>query len=284
MNIFDPIPSVQLFSGLPPFWREEDAAVKPGWDRVEGPIVTRVDVVRPTLSFFPATGARPRPCVVVCPGGGYSALAWNHEGLDVAHWLLSIGISAAVLEYRVPARRDAALADARRAMRLVRAKASEWRVDPGNVGILGFSAGGHLAIRVCCSTEPEAAAPDGADDIDALSARPDFALPIYPAYVDSAPDGGIDPNLKIGKDFPPAFVALSCDDPLASSALAFASALRAAGARFELHVFESGGHGWGVPAPDTVQSKWMALAADWLVRRTRRPRASSSSAQPIGGN
>ena len=266
MNIFDPLPFVPLYPGLPPLWREGDAAVKAGWSRVEGPIVTRIDVSRPTLSFFPATGAGPRPCVVICPGGGYSALAWNHEGLDVAHWLLSIGISAAVLEYRVPARRDAALADARRAMRLVRARAGEWRVDPGRVGILGFSAGGHLAIRVCCSTETEVATPGGADAIDALSARPDFALPIYPAYVDGAPGGGLDPTLRIGRDFPPAFVAVSCDDPYASSSFAFASALRAAGARFEMHVFESGGHGWGVPPRSSVQAKWLSLAADWLER------------------
>lgn len=265
-NIFDPILSVPLFPGLPPCWREEDAAVQARWEKVEGPVVHLTDVVRPTLSFFPGTGAGPRPCVVVCPGGGYRFLAWNHEGLDVAHWLNSLGISAAVLEYRCPDRRDAALADARRAMRMVRARASEWRVDPGKVGILGFSAGAHLAIRVCCSTEPEAPAPGGPDAVDSASARPDFALPIYPAYV-NAPGGGTDPALRIAKDFPPAFVAVSCDDPYAPSALAFASAMRDAGARFEMHVFESGGHGWGVPTFGTVHGKWLSLAAEWLERR-----------------
>lgn len=260
---FDSVPFLPLHPGLPPLWREEDAGVSASWENEGGPVVRRRNVTRPTISFFPGTGAGPRPCVVVCPGGGYNYLAWNHEGLDAAHWLNSLGLSAAVLEYRCPGRRDAALADARRAMRLVRANAAEWNVDPAKVGIMGFSAGGHLAVRVCCSAEPDVPA---ADAVDALCARPDFALPIYPAYVD-APGGGIDPALEIDASMPPVFVAVSCDDPYAPSAFAFASALRAAGARFEMHVFESGGHGWGVPTFGTVHGRWLSLASEWLLRR-----------------
>ena len=139
------------------------------------------DVTVPSLTFCPASGKGPRPAVLVCPGGGYSILAWNHEGTAVAAWLNANGISAFLLKYRCPDRRSAAKADAVRAMRLIRARAAELNVMPDRIGILGFSAGAHLAARVCNLGGTPAY--ESLDAVDAENPRPDFSLLIYPAYL-----------------------------------------------------------------------------------------------------
>lgn len=273
-TIYDPITDIPLWPGEPPLRSAADIAMKYPEQTLENdPAVAKiVNVSEPTLSFYPASARGARPCVLVIPGGGYNILAWTHEGLDVVHWLLSFGFCAALLKYRVPERRDQALADARRAMRTIRARAAEWNVDPGRVGAIGFSAGGHIVARLCCARDPELPA---ADAVDRESAKPDFALPIYPAYVD-APGGGTDPDLRIEKDFPPSFIAVSRDDPFAASAFALALALRAADVPFEMHVFESGGHGWGVPCAGAVQGRWTGLARDWLLRGAGRAAAQGA--------
>lgn len=263
---FDPFPEIPLWDGVPPLARPEDASLVESFgettDRLERHLT---DISRPTLSFFPATVSRPCPCVIVCPGGGYKFLSWNKEGYDVVHGLLAAGISAALLKYRCPDRRDQALADARRAVRLVRARAAEWNVCPDAVGLLGFSAGGSLTIRTCCSTEPDY--PRG-DAIDDLSPRPDFSIPIYPAYIKAeGPEWNVVPGLDPSKS-PPTFMAQCQNDPWWESAYAWAIALRHAGVPFEHHVWPEGGHGWGMRQDiGNPAAGWLGLAVDWM-RRT----------------
>lgn len=140
------------------------------------------DVQQPSITVFPAASTnRPSPAVIICPGGGYGILAISKEGTEVAAWLNRIGITAVLLKYRVPQNREGAFMDAQRAIRLVRQHAKEWNLDPHRVGIIGFSAGGHLVARLSTSYDEGAYAE--VDAADKESARPDFAMPVYPAYL-----------------------------------------------------------------------------------------------------
>jgi acetyl esterase/lipase len=214
-----------------------------------GGVMRLTNVSDPTLTFYPAESVEtPASVVIVCPGGGYSILAFDKEGTDVAEWLNSIGVSAAVLKYRVPRNREGALADAQRAVRLVRANAEQWKVDPKRVGMLGFSAGGHLTAA--CSNS---------DD------RPDFSILVYPAYLFNA--GGIElkDEIKVDGDSPPAFVVQTQDDRKHyRSSLAYAAALDAHGVDVELHLFAKGGHGYGLRPSKHPVSQWPTLCEQWL--------------------
>jgi acetyl esterase/lipase len=236
-----------------------------------------------------ATGA----AIVVCPGGGYGFLATEHEGKDVADWLNSLGIAAAVLKYRLGPRyhHPVMLEDAQRAIRMVRARASEWHVDPGRVGVLGFSAGGHLASTV--ATHFDSGRSDAPDPVDRLSCRPDLAILIYPVIALSTPYGhsGSLKNLlgerpaqelieslsnerQVNSNTPPTFLAHTNEDKgvPAENSLLFAMALRKAGVPVELHLFEKGPHGLGMGTgwasrkipPDVAFQAWTALCATWF--------------------
>jgi len=214
----------------------------------KGNVIRVTNVSQPTLSFFPAVDTgQPNPVVIVCPGGGYGILAINLEGTEVAEWLNSIGVSAAVLKYRVPNNRKGALLDARRAVRLVREKASEWNIDPERIGMIGFSAGGHLAASA--SNLPD---------------RPSFTMLIYPAYL---ADEGVElvDEITVNAQTPPAFIVQTQDDKkYYRSSLAYAIALDHHGVPVELHLFRKGGHGYGLrPSPNPV-SNWPALCQAWL--------------------
>ncbi len=205
-------------------------------------------VGKPTLSFYPAkdSGAL-APVVIVCPGGGYSILAYDKEGTEIAQWLNSIGVSAALLKYRVPGNRVGALQDARRAVRLVREHSKDWNIDPARVGMLGFSAGGHLAAS--CSNSPD---------------RPNFTILVYPAYLFKK--GGLElvDEIKIGKKTPPAFIVQARDDrTYYRSSLAYATALDAHGIPVELHLFAKGGHGFGLRSKHSV-AQWPELCEAWM--------------------
>lgn len=227
-------------------------------------------VTDPTLTLFPVTGPTARPVtVLVCPGGGYNILAWDKEGTEVATWLNSLGISAAVLKYRVP-RRDldvphpAPLQDAQRALRLVRAKAKEWGLPEGKVGMLGFSAGGHLTVMAAThfgeTTYPVQ------DAADAVSCRPDFVLPIYPAYLgDERKAGPLSPLVTVTRQTPPVFVAVTDDDVLRGvNAASFYIELKKAGVPSELHIYTKGGHGYGLRPSANPVSQWPKRAEEWL--------------------
>lgn len=234
--------------------------------------VIRIGFVdKPELIRYPAPAEnRTGTCVIICPGGGYNILAWNKEGTEIAQWLNTLGIEAVVLKYRVP-RRDAKqphpwpLQDLQRSIRLVRHHAAEWKVDPKKIGVMGFSAGGHLAAMASSHADKNAYA--AVDAIDKLDARPDFQALIYPAYLgDMKTDAGkLDPLVKVGKQTPPTFVALTHDDADRSlfAALYYAE-LRRAGVQAELHIFQKGGHGYGMRDTGSPVNGWPSLMADWL--------------------
>jgi len=245
-------------------------------------------VDKPKITLYPAAASANGAAVVVCPGGGYGVVAADHEGRQVAEWLNSFGVSAFVLQYRLGPRyrHPAPLQDAQRAIRLVRAGAKEWGVDPARVGILGFSAGGHLASTA--ATHFDAGQASAADPADTASSRPDFAILVYPviSFLDPVTHSGSrrnllgetpDPKLvellsnerQVSSQTPPCFLFHTADDgavPVENS-LQFFQALKKAGVPAELHVFEHGRHGRrpgaGRPGPVAVAG----LCERWLRAR-----------------
>ena len=238
----------------------------------------------PTITIYRADGGGPAPAIVVCPGGGYGGLA-AHEAEPIAKWLNTLGVTGVVLRYRLGPRyhHPVPLRDAQRAIRTVRARAAEWKVDPKRVGILGFSAGGHLAATA--STQFDAGDSNAADPIDRQSSRPDVSVLVYPVitFTDPHAHAGSRRNLlgenpsrelvdalsaekRVTKDTPPAFIFHTADDqPVpVENAILYASALRRAGVPFELHVYEKGRHGVGLAQNDPVLKTWPGRCADWL--------------------
>jgi acetyl esterase/lipase len=229
------------------------------------------NVSKPTLTLFqPPEGRRNGAAVVVCPGGGYSILAWDLEGTEVAEWLNSLGVTALVLKYRVP-RRDGdttnslPLMDAQRAISVVRSKSSELGIEPGRIGILGFSAGGNVAMGA--SIKHAQRAYDKVDAIDEVSCKPDFGVFVYPAYLVDA-NGALKPELQPTKESPPMFFAHAMNDNVTpDSSIAMARALKAVGVPAELHIYDSGGHGFGLRASEFPCHTWPARCAEWLAHR-----------------
>lgn len=237
------------------------------------PLIRLGNVSKPTITVFPAPKDK-NTCaaVVVCPGGGYNILALDLEGTEVCEWLNSIGVTGVLLKYRVPKRADhprfePPLQDAQRALGLVRQHAAEWGIDPTRVGILGFSAGGHLAATA--STNYEMRTYPAVDDADKLSCRPDFSVLIYPAYLTVKEKADeIAPELKVTAQTPPTFLAMSQDDPIRiETAIYYSLALKNAKVPFELHVYPTGGHGYGLRPSEHNVTTWPQRVADWM--RTR---------------
>ncbi len=266
----------------------------------------------PTITLYSppeekATGA----VFVVCPGGGYGFLATDHEGREVAEWLNSLGVAAVVLKYRLGPkyRHPAMLQDAQRAIRTVRAKAGEWGLDPARVGIIGFSAGGHLASTA--STHFDKGNPEASDPIERQSSRPDRAVLVYPVITAQPPVGhagsfknllGDNPSeemlrnlsneTQVTKDTPPTFLAHTNEDTgvPAENALLYVLALRKAGVPVELHLFEKGRHGLGLGlgtgwaehkiAPEPSFAVWPTLCATWLKNQGFLDRKAADSAGP----
>ncbi|RYD54488.1 MAG: alpha/beta hydrolase, partial [Verrucomicrobiaceae bacterium] len=170
---------------------------------------TRVtNVSRPTISFFPAE-KKDAPAIIISPGGGYTYTVVDKEGTEIAAWLNKHGIAAFVLKYRTPNNRDGALQDIQRALSFVRSRAAEWSIDPKHLGVIGFSAGGHLSARA--SNRFDERAYPAIDAIDQQSCRPDFAVLVYPAYLDDG-KGSLSPNLNPQADIPPTLIVHSEDD------------------------------------------------------------------------
>lgn len=238
----------------------------------------------PTLTPFLVKQDTPTASVIVFPGGGYSHLSDIKEGSDVARWLNSLGISAFVLKYRLGMRyhQPNQLLDAARAVRTVRANAKQWNIDPKRIGILGFSAGGHLASTL--GTHFDSGKPDAADEVDRASSRPDLMVLIYPVITmgefthkgsktnllgDNAPAELIklySNELHVTNETPPTFLVHAVTDPAVpvENSLMFADALRKAGVPFEIHLYERGPHGFGMAPNDPILSTWTERCADWL--------------------
>jgi acetyl esterase/lipase len=226
------------------------------------------NVTKPTLEIYrPAAEKNTGAAVVVCPGGGYGILAYNKEGTEVAQWLQSIGVTGIVLKYRVPARKgrarhDAPLEDAQRALGIVRHRASEFGVDPKRIGILGFSAGGHLAATASTNYDKRTYAK--VDVTDETECRPDFALLIYPAYLVDK-ENKLAAELKPTAETPPTFIAMTEDDGVrVECGLFYYLALKQAKVKAEMHLYPTGGHGYGLRPSANLISTWPARAADWM--------------------
>lgn len=213
----------------------------------------------PTLQKFPVVKSPKGKVVIVCPGGGYQILAVNHEGTEIAQWLNALGYTAYVLRYRVPDNREGALQDVQRAIRIARAE------NPGKqVGVMGFSAGASLTARA--ATRFQSPSYTATDETDTQSARPDFAALIYPAYMDEGEQHTLTPELTITEQTPPFFVFQTADDPYGNSALVISQALRNHKIPVQLHIYEKGGHGYGLRANlAEAASKWPKLMEEWLL-------------------
>jgi acetyl esterase/lipase len=251
--------------------RETVQESKPGEKQVKR--ITNVTV--PTLTVFrPAKDKDTGAAVVIAPGGGYNILAWDLEGEEVATWLNSVGVTGIVLKYRVPRRpgtpNDAAPPqaemDAQRAVSLVRSKAGEWGIDPNRIGMLGFSAGGHLTAWTATNFDKRAYEP--MDEIDRVSCRPDFAVLIYPAYLLAKGKDELAPGIGVSKETPPLFFAHAGNDGVsADNSIVMYRELKKAGVPAELHVYASGGHGFGLRPSDQPCSTWPQRCAEWMKAR-----------------
>ncbi len=238
------------------------------------PLVRLGNVSVPTITLFPPHalgGPAPAiaPAVVVFPGGGYNILAIDLEGTEVCDWLNSAGIACVLLKYRVPntgpyPKSPAALQDAQRALGLVRQHATEWSIDPSRVGVLGFSAGAHLAAAL--STHYDKRLYDPVDAADKLSCRPDFAVVVYPGYLALA-DKNFAPNPDIvpTANTPPTFIVQAEDDPVhVENATVYFQQLKNAKVPAELHIFAQGGHGYGLRRTALPVTTWPASVETWL--------------------
>ena len=232
-------------------------------------IVRFTNVSRPTVTLVKALSEDPVPAVLVCPGGGYSYLAWSHEGVETAQWFKNRGVSAFILKYRCPDQRDAALADVQRAISFIRANAVLFNVDPTKLGIIGYSAGANLAVRA--STLHSKRIYPAVDDTDKASCRPDWAMVIYPWDLIEKTQKGEPPPLKLRAEYPvdastvPAFIVQSQDDGCkVQNSLAYYNALVLAGVKAEMHLFPAGGHGYGMRERGKPTDWWPVPAELWL--------------------
>ncbi len=239
-------------------------------------------------AYLPRGTPQAMTAVIICPGGSYTNLAMNHEGRQVANYLNSMGIAAFVLKYRLGPRyhHPIELGDAQRAIRILRSHAAEWHIAPDRIGIMGFSAGGHLAASA--STHFDSGNAGAADSVDRANSRPDFAVLAYPVISMTAPWThagsrknllGDQPDPEVAKNLsgelavtaetPPAFIFQTNADTTvpAENAVYYYLALRKAGVAAELHVFESGPHGVGLAMDDPSLSEWPKLLANWLRAR-----------------
>ncbi len=230
-------------------------------------------VTKPTITIYrPAKDKNTGTAMLICPGGGYWNLYWQLEGEEVAAWLNSLGVTGIILKYRVPRRPDEPkseparrpLQDAQRAISLVRSKAGEWGIDPQRIGIVGFSAGGHLAIATATSFDQRTYAP--MDDVDKISCRPDFAIPVYSGYLKAKDKDELAPGLRIPPETPPVFLVHGGEDivsPPEHSVILYL-ALKRAGIPAELHIYATATHDFGVRKNDQPYSTWTESCADWL--------------------
>ena len=243
----------------------EDGAKHPPvqMPNTKGNVIRLTDVNNPALIIFePEASINNGVGVIVCPGGGYNILAIDKEGYEVAGWLNKLGFTAFVLQYRVPNKQKEALYDIQRAIRLIRNRAAAWKIYPYKLGVLGFSAGGSLCARAATNFTKETYTK--IDCIDSISCRPDFALLIYPAYLDKGENRSLTPELFVDNNTPPMFIFATSDDYYGNSSLVMATALRDNKVPVELHLLPHGGHGYGLRPGNIAAETWPLFAETWL--------------------
>jgi acetyl esterase/lipase len=269
----DAVPNPKPESVGPPAGRE-------WWPRAN-------DVSRPTMTVYAAEGKNTGVAVVVFPGGGYQFLAMDAEGTEICDWLTSRGITCVLLKYRVPGsgpywdaennrhvtpKAYTALQDAQRTLALVRHRAAQWHVDPHKIGVIGFSAGGHMVAGV--STHFGQRTYPAVDDADKESCRPDFAIAIYPGHLwggeGNASRAGthlyLSSDIPVRANSPPTFLVHAEDDPVdgVEESLTYYVALKAAGVPVEMHLYAQGGHAFGLRHPELPIGRWPTLVEQWL--------------------
>ncbi len=268
--------ALKLWPSTPP--GDENVTLPPEADQTKPedrliagrPIIKLGNVSTPLIEIHrPPAGEANGAAVIVCPGGGHYILAWDLEGTEVAAWLNTLGVTAVVLKYRVPSRTretqrwQAAVQDAQRAVRLVRANAENWQIDPQRIGILGFSAGGETAALASLLYEKNHYEP--IDDIDRVSARPDFALLIYSGGLYDEKKKALPDHVVVPAGAPPFFFAHAWDDRVSvQNALLLGSALKEKGISASLHLYPTGGHGYGLRPTDEPVTTWPARAEEWM--------------------
>jgi acetyl esterase/lipase len=235
------------------------------------PIIRLGNVTTPTLTVYkPAPEKDNGGAALVFPGGGYSILAYDLEGSEICEWLNTLGMTGILVKYRVPAqpnspRKQAPLQDAQRAISLVRHNAAKWKIDPRRIGVIGFSAGGHLAANL--SNNYSLRTYDTVDEADSESMRPDFAMLIYPAYLVGPKDENLAPEMKIGPQTPPTFLIQAENDGVrVENSLVYYAALRKAKVPAEMHLYSEGGHGYGLRPNGLAITSWPVRASEWLAR------------------
>ena len=259
----------------------QDGQVIPLWTgAAPGALGTDSTDIPAITVFLPRTMSANTPAIIVAPGGSYIRLASNHEGRQVANYLNSLGVAAFVLRYRLGPKyhHPIELGDAQRAIQLLRSKATEWRLDPTRIGIMGFSAGGHLAMSASTHFAT----------VDGVSSRPDIAILGYPvismteswthagsrtALLGASPDPKLAESLSgekaVTRDTPPTFIFQTTDDATvpAENSVYYYLALRKAGVPVEMHIFEHGAHGVGLAMADPALAEWTKLLTNWLRAR-----------------
>jgi acetyl esterase/lipase len=227
------------------------------------------DVSTPTLTLYTPKGKNTGAAVVVFPGGAYRILAIDLEGTEVCDWLNSEGITCVLLKYRVPnsgpyPKSSAALQDAQRTLGIVRSHASEWHIDPNRIGVLGFSAGAHLAAAL--STHFDQRLYDPIDVADKVSCRPDFAVIVYPGYLALADQNfAPNPDIHVTDKTPPSFIVQAEDDSVhVENATVYFLALKNAKVPAELHIYAQGGHGYGLRRTALPVTTWPQGVESWL--------------------
>jgi len=226
----------------------------------------------PTLTVYSPQGRNTGACAIVFPGGGYNVLAMDLEGTEVCDWLTSKGITCVLLKYRVPCVKSGpyrdcltALQDAQRTLGLVRLHAADWHFDPKKIGVIGFSAGGHMVAAI--STHFDKRLYPTVDGADNESCRPDFAIALYPGHL-ADPEAGfaLNPDIRVTNQTPPTFLLQAEDDPVdpVENSLVYYAALRKAGVSAEMHVFAKGGHAFGLRRTESPITGWPQLVETWL--------------------
>ncbi len=261
--------TVKLFPGGAPGEKKKMTVQEDRSKSVGGrPILCITDVGEPEITIFPAPEATASgAAMIVCPGGGYRILAYDHEGTEVCDWLNKAGITAVLLKYRVPAREgreryEAALQDVQRAIGYVRYHAKKLHVDPSRIGVMGFSAGAHLSATA--SNRYSERSYPAVDAADKESCRPDFCLLVYPAYLDGK-DFQTAPEIRVTSNTPPTMIIQTEDDKnYINSSLFYYYALKEAGVPAWMHLYSKGGHGYGLRDTGAAVNEWPRRVEEWF--------------------